>query len=341
MPVAVDLPALAERIKVIAKTYNPNNNNNSASSGSSSGNSTSSGSSGSSSSGSSSSSGNSGNSSSENIDNRYNSDYSDRNMIRDHVGSMLMGYMVSEKSYWGRVGIRMVSASDFERCYTNNAKVLGRGMFGKFMSVNANSCIRGVPPGVKNVGVKTEYIKNDYRPQQSPEAVLDSFKIAKRAAKLGVGPDIYDLFVTKDSKGKIMIVKVSQIIDGKTWAATVWESPKQKRAAAEVLKILIQKMNEVGIIHHDLHAGNVMVDKSGRVYIIDYDLAKFVKNEEVKSLSIFNTNIPEDDEPVGVASEEGIQYVYDKLVEEGTIKEVQSGGSRSKTRKAKSKKNVL
>jgi tRNA A-37 threonylcarbamoyl transferase component Bud32 len=115
------------------------------------------------------------------------------------------------------------------------------------------------------VGIKTEYIKHYYHPNQSPEAVQDAFKIAKKAAELGIGPELYDLFVTKDTKEKVIIVKVSKIIDGKTWADTEWETPEQRHAAAEQLKTAIQNLNEAGIIHHDLHSGNVMVDTTGRV----------------------------------------------------------------------------
>jgi predicted Ser/Thr protein kinase len=330
MRAAFDLPALAERIKVIAKTYKPNNNNNNNNNSSRNTRSNSSNNNNSSS-----NNNNSNSNSNSNNSNNSAADDDDQNLLKGLIGSLVVNNMAKDKSYWGRAGIRMVPASDFERCYTNNAKVLGRGAYGKFMSVTADSCIRGIPPGVKNVGVKTEYIKNYYHPNQSPEAVIDAFRLAKRAAKIGVGPEIYDVFITTDFRGKAIIVKVAQIIDGKTWQNTEWETPEHQHAAAEALKILIRKMNEAGIIHHDLHGGNVMIDKSGRVYIIDYDQAKFSKNEEVKRISEFNSSFPDEYEAVGIASKEGIKYVYDKLVEEGSLKEAQSGGKRSKTRKAR------
>ena len=81
----------------------------------------------------------------------------------------------------------------------------------------------------------SNYIKNYYHPNQTPEGVLDSFRIAKRAAKLGIGPEMYDLFITKDTKEKVMIVKVSQIINGKTWEDIEWTNPEEHHAAAQQL----------------------------------------------------------------------------------------------------------
>ena len=292
--VVVDLPALAERVKAIAKTYKNSNNANNSNS----------------------------------VDTQ--------NILKGFVGSLIMTALAEEESYWGRAGIRMVSHSDYESCFAklrSGSKVLGSGEFGQFMSLRANSCIRGLPAGLKKVGIKTEYLKDYYHPNQSPEGVRDAFLIAKKAASLGIGPEMYDLFITKDAKGKVLIVKVSQIINGKTWEDTEWDSPQQQHAAAIKLRAAIQKMNSAGIIHHDLAPRNVMVDKSGRVYIIDYDLAKFVKNEEYGLIHEFDDSFPGEYEPVGVATHDGTNYVYKKLVEEGSIKETQSDGRRAKTRK--------
>jgi len=258
------------------------------------------------------------------------------NMLRGFVGSLVTTALAGEESYWRRAGIRMVSNRDYESCFAklrSGSKVLGQGEFGQFMSIKANSCINGLPAGLKKVGIKTEYLKSYYHPSQTPEGVRNSFLIAKKAESLGIGPKMYDLFVTTDTKGKVLIVKVSQIINGKTWEDTEWDSPEAQRAAALKLRAAIQKMNSAGIIHHDLAPRNVMIDKSGRVYIIDYDLAKFVKDEEYTDIQEFDESFPGEYDPVGVATQDGIKYVYDKLVEEGSIKEGQGGGRRAKTRK--------
>lgn len=192
--VVVDIPALSERIKEISKTYEEGSQSNNV--------------------------GREGNPS---------------NLLRGLIRSIIMTTIAEDKSYWGRAGIRMVPSKEFQSCLAEvkgSAKVLGEGEFGKFISVNADSCIKGLPSGLTTVGIKTEYIKDYYQPSQTPEGVRDATKIAKRAAKLGVGPELYDVFVTKDSKGMVMIVKVSQIVDGKTWENIEWESPEKLHAAA-------------------------------------------------------------------------------------------------------------
>jgi len=269
-----------------------------------------------------------------------------QDLVRGLIRDLIVRAITEEKSYWDSVGLRMVSYSEFAKCHekvSKNAKVLGEGAFGKFISVSADPCIKGLPKGLERVGIKMEYIKEYYSPSQSAAGVSNAAKIARKAATLEIGPQLYDIFIAKDAKGKVMIVKVSEIIDGKTWADTEWESPEKKHAAAKQLQESVNKMNEAGIIHHDLHSGNVMVSNSGKVYIIDYDLAKFVQDEEKGQLYNFNNTFESEYNPSGPTSDDGVQYVYDKLIEEGSIKLVSSnnGNSNGKNNnKNKSKKKT-
>ena len=293
MSALVDIPALSERIKAITKTYKPSNN-------------------------------------SPNRD-------KESDLVRGVIRELILRNIIQEESYWAAVGIRMVSRADFEKCFERirnnaNAKVLGQGEYGKFINVSADPCMNGLPKGIKRVGIKMEYIKEKYLSNQTADGVSNAVKIAKKAAELGIGPQLYDVFIAKDGKDRIMIVKVSEIIEGKTWADIEWESPEKKHEAAKQLQAHIHKMNEAGIIHHDLHIRNVMVDKNGRVYIIDYDLAKLVEDEEIDSLNIFNDIYEPSWKAKGVASENGVEYVYNKLREEGSIK-LTAGNSKNKTRK--------
>ena len=291
--VLIDIPALSERIKIITKTYKP----------------------------------------SADAKNRDRESDIVRGVIRD----LILRNISREASYWAESGVRMIAPVEFEKCFARirkaaNAKVLGEGAFGKFINVSVDPCIKGLPKGLKRVGIKMEYLKHDYNPSQTPVGVSNAVKIAKKAAKLGVGPQLYDVFVAKDEKDRIMIVKVSEIIHGKTWADTEWETPEKKHEASKQLHAHIHKMNEAGIIHHDLHSGNVMVDVSGRVYIIDYDLAKFSQEEEVGVMPNFNDTYNSPWEPKGVASDDGVEYVYNKLIEEGSIK-LTAAKPKNKTRK--------
>lgn len=242
--------------------------------------------------------------------------------LRPFLAQLIYSNMITLDTYWTAQGIRVVSSREFETCLKKagkNMKVLGEGMYGKVYNVHSDSCIKNIPPDVIHVGIKVENIKRDYDRDQLPERVKEVIEIAKKAASLGIGPALYDAFITK-SNDVIKIVKVFEIIDGKPWADTVWSDDKKKHESVELLQEAIHIMNEAGIIHHDLHSGNVMVDTEGKVYIIDYDRARFVSNEESSQLADFNNTIIPPWEPKGAASSAGVKYVYKKLVEEGTIK---------------------
>lgn len=267
----------------------------------------------------------------------------DQDLVRGLVRDLIVRAITDEKSYWEAVGLRMLSYNEFAKCHekvSKNAKVLGEGAFGKFISVSADPCIKGLPKGLERVGIKMEYIKEYYSPSQSAGGVSNAAKIARKAATLEIGPQLYDIFIAKDAKGRVMIVKVSEIIDGKTWADTEWESPEKKHAAAKQLQESVNKMNEAGIIHHDLHSGNVMVSNSGKVYIIDYDLAKFVQDEEQGQLYNFNNTFESNYNPPGPTSDDGVQYVYDKLIEEGSIKLTNKNNRNNGNNNNKSKKKT-
>lgn len=254
---------------------------------------------------------------------------------------IVLNVSAQDPKYWKDAGIRMESPEEFASCVgkiKKDAKVLGKGFYGTVYKVPTNSCIRNIPKKVTHVGVKMEILKPDYDANQTPERLKEVTEIARQAAEIKVGPALYDFFVTVAKDGTVQIVKIFQIIEGKSWADTEWATPAKKQASIEKLNIAIHKMNHKGIIHHDLHSGNVMVTNSGEVYIIDYDLARKVDNEESGLISEFNYASDNPWEPKGAASTKGLKYIYDKLVEEGSIKiteAVTASPKKNKTRKAK------
>jgi predicted Ser/Thr protein kinase len=57
-----------------------------------------------------------------------------------------------------------------------------------------------------------------------------------------------------------------------------------------------------------------MVTNSNDVYIIDYDMAKLAKNDELNNMRMFNYSYSK-----GVASANLVFYVYNKLVSDKII----------------------
>ena len=238
------------------------------------------------------------------------------------IRKILYESAIKDSNYWKKEGVRVESAANFAQCL-NTVKermtAVGSGAFGTMYDVPVAACMKNLPRGVKHVGIKIEKISGIFESHQTPQRVKEVAKIAKKAAKLKIGPEFYDMFVTENEHHQAVIIKIFELINGKTWENTEWSSPEKKHKAAERLKEAIHTMNKAGILHHDLHPGNVMIHKSGKVYIIDYDRATIADNAELNTLPYFNDSIPYEWSMKGAMSDNGILYIYTKLVEEGTI----------------------
>jgi len=260
----------------------------------------------------------------KNSGSKFNEDGDDDlfNSLRPFLSNIVYNISTQSPTYWSAGGIRMESPDEFEECMVKikkNAVQLGKGAFGAVYNVPVNTCLKHIPKKVKHVGVKIEALKSDYNPSQTPKRLQEVVEIAKKAGELGIGPKFYDCFVTiKD--GAVKIIKSFEIINGKSWENTEWKSAEEKASAVDKLNDAIHKMNEAGIIHHDLHSGNVMVDTKGKIYIIDYDMAKFAENEEGNTIYEFNNTKNNPWTPPGALSDKGLKYIYNKLIEDGTIK---------------------
>jgi len=233
---------------------------------------------------------------------------------------------LQDMSIWKQQGIEFMSTKDYEKCYIKiskkkSTKELGKGFFGAVYTVVSDPCIKHIPKGVKRVAVKLETIgsAHEYEPNQEPARVAEVIQIYKKVHALGIAPELYTCFVTKNTSDELAIVKVSEIVEGTPWSSMDWSSGIDKQAALDDLRSKISKMNKAGIIHHDLHSGNVMVRPDGTVSILDFDRAKFAKNEELDRLGEFNTSIGFLWEPKGLASKEGVDFLYNALLEDGSI----------------------
>ncbi len=111
--------------------------------------------------------------------------------------------------------------------------------------------------------------------------------------------------------GDVQIVKVFEYIEGKSWTDMKWKSSEKKADAIEQLSKKIKKLNNAGIIHHDLHQGNVMVSKANDVYIVDFDLARFSKSDESNRISAFNESKLNELAPNNL-----VNYIYNRLIED-------------------------
>ena len=257
--------------------------------------------------------------------------------LKGILGDLILKHVTSKSGYWESAGIQMHTEDSFMKCkakYAKLGKVIGQGAFGIMMNVPSPICLPTIPKNVPHVAMKFETLQIPYDRFQSPEQVAEAYEISKRAAELGVGPKIYDSFVTLNDSGYAQIVKVFELLEGTSWIDTEWQSDKDKKKALTTLRSKIKTMNEAGIIHHDLHGGNIMVTKKGDVYIVDFDRANFVNREEVNTIRWLNNSVPNPDLPSDPLLQDKVtDFIYNTLYKEGSIQV--AGDVKRKTRRNK------
>jgi predicted Ser/Thr protein kinase len=228
------------------------------------------------------------------------------------IHSMIKEISMEDKNYWAPSGIRMES-KDYYNCEKQLTMTnIGKGAFGTVYKVPVKPCMKNIPSGVKVVAVKLEKMDNSkfYNPRQLKTAA----DITRKAHEIGIGPALYDIFILK-GPNFFSLVKVYEHIEGREWGD--FKSNKEMNHAVVQLKEHIHTMNKAGIIHHDLHAGNVMLSKD-KVYIVDFDRANFYETEEEDNIYRFEQNEYDD------FSLEQIRlktiYVFNMLVKKKIIK---------------------
>jgi len=225
--------------------------------------------------------------------------------------------------YWKEANLKVRTDEAFMECmakFYKTSKIIGKGAFGTMFDSPRPDCIPNIPKDVKHVAVKVEILSDYYDYYQSPAAVASAYTITKKAASLGVAPNIYDCFISVNENGMPVIIKVYELINGTAWANMEWKSEAQKNRAIADLEKKIIKMNKNGIIHHDLHTENVMVSKSNEVFIVDFDRARLVKEEELVEMPAFNERRPWSSSPSHkLLGPDVLEFVYKTLLEEGSV----------------------
>lgn len=255
------------------------------------------------------------------------------NDIRPLIRQCVCSNIVSDPAIWAEYKIRVVYRDpkrEFGGCFCKAFKekdptVLGQGVYGKVFSTHKYPCAHAPPDGTP-VAIKVEQIRTTSSwdmMYQLPVGVRQAIDITKKATELGISPALYDTFVCISPDQTIHIVKIMELFDGKPINMVEWTSAKNKQAAQKMLRKKIETLNKNGIIHNDLHGGNVMVkmDKNGRVdrmVIIDFDRAKLANTFEAKSASDIIQGTNED--PLDLANDNRfVNFALDRLLKADKI----------------------
>lgn len=244
-------------------------------------------------------------------------------IFRDIITKCAFLSFYGNADVWKKAGLRVESQQDFMNCLEKLKKTeIGRGVFGAVYRVHANKCIHNIPSNVKQIAVKVELLRPNtmfgFAPK-TPETIKETFEISKRMGVAGIGPKVYDRFITILNDG-IRIVSVYEFIDGVTFKDMKWKKPEHKQKAIVSIQELVHKMNKLGVQHSDLHSENIMIDKKGRILLIDFDFASLLENVEQNRLRTLNYNNPVFTKIPTYVSEDAIIFYIHTLLKEGTIK---------------------
>ncbi len=153
----------------------------------------------------------------------------------------------------------------------NDYKMIDQGWFGTVYQIPRSD-------SKEKLAVKVERADHEYwgqlDPNSNPIEILEaSTKLAEKAGELGIGPKIYRYFTCMHN-GIPFFITIMQFIDGMNFLE--WQkgkSPDQVSAVVKTVREHITALGNVGILHNDVHAGNVMISKDGKIYIVDYGIA--------------------------------------------------------------------
>ena len=172
-------------------------------------------------------------------------------------------------------------------------KELGSGAYGKsYLVKDAN----------QNKVIKMQMIRfRDYEDKPLPlkEICENLTKIfveinhLKLGAKLGISPKYYESYICVDKlKSEVYHYIVMEHIDGMTLDDWVGKNKMTKEQGKDIIE-MFNKLHKEGVVHSDLHGGNIMVtnDKKPKFYIIDYGLSQdfniMISQEKKRSQSLF------------------------------------------------------
>lgn len=161
-----------------------------------------------------------------------------------------------------------------ESCIPGNVrpKKLGQGFFARVYQVSDTVAAKIITMG-------TSYRRK--RPLVQRKKFDAEVAMATRMGKLGVGPEVIDHYACCRGDGKCNGVILMRRVQGTTLAEALEKATaKQKDQIRQKLEKKIEAMHAAGVVHNDLHSGNVMVTPGRDVFLVDFGFARDVHDEK-------------------------------------------------------------
>jgi len=165
-----------------------------------------------------------------------------------------------------------IDKMSYDKCFkgfdTKTARVVGRGFYGAVYIPKKVYGLRSGNTGVLKIQ-KADYSSNQERNNdllQLSRFFYHEIEMGKKAFGIGVGPKIKQAWICTYDKGVMMGMEMSKL--HKPY------DPSSLSQTKEAVKV-IEKAAKKGLVHLDLHYGNLMFDKRGHAKLIDFGLSKY------------------------------------------------------------------
>ena len=153
--------------------------------------------------------------------------------------------------------------------HLNPLRRIGRGVDGSVYVLESGKAAK--------VGV-LDMSHHDYLDESRILEAIGEIDAAKAAGQANISPQVHDAWFCCSATNSAYVIVMDRVdggVDLFNWVHN--KSKAQISKMHEQLDVLVRKMNRLGIFHNDLHAGNVVVDRNNRPWIIDFSRCTFVE----------------------------------------------------------------
>ena len=212
-----------------------------------------------------------------------------------------LSFMFAEHLYKAQWGIKQETKTALQYAIDNKVRTVKlsrsrtlQGCLAAFDSVSSTgleggfgSLFRGKKKGVTYAIKRVSLNPNEYDLSKglfTADMIQNEIKITKKMSDLGIGPKLYDTFVCKPD-GEPYIFFVMEYFNQNALDVYLYNGGFITPDDTKTISRLVNRMHAAGVVHTDLHPGNILVNLSPngklRFAISDFGLARFA-SEHVK-----------------------------------------------------------